>query len=501
MNLLKRIALLTVPLVAAACASEGGETGTCSEGSCDEVAPLTCEVVDHSGLPTDLSSLHDPIAERVLRARECVTDRAAVLEQLAECDARVRFEVSERNAVGAENPIVREVGSGGCDGLAFFFSVFGVRPGAPLPDDLELMAQRSDGAGWNFYALEQGAWKFFGSSVDMLEGRGAGEVRKCAACHPAGTLVMKELKDPWVNWNPGFRAAEAFEFGVRGDHADLVGARLERALRGTVADLVRPALCTDDFNLTTTMPFGGSLDTMVAPAILSPAAADVARLSSVTLPGTEINDGYVAAIERANQRLEIRPDVPLRHAETGAVIRDTAFSFIVPEVAGADEVYLSTLAQMLAVNSHGGPLDKLLRAASMADFTRPVFSDPRCALLDHAPTAPAADATAESIVAGFVQSLEAKRSGVGLDAIETQFLTDLTDPGAFEAQAGRVSAFAAACKALSTDDFLDQLLRAASSLRLAARDHPLIEFREQLPVDDLGVGTGARIDPETCRVE
>ncbi|MEN8197013.1 MAG: hypothetical protein ABFS30_10945, partial [Pseudomonadota bacterium] len=41
---------------------------------------------------------------------------------------------------------------------------------------------------------------FFGTSADMLEGKGTGDTRRCAACHVGGGLIMKELDAPWLHW-------------------------------------------------------------------------------------------------------------------------------------------------------------------------------------------------------------------------------------------------------------------------------------------------------------
>jgi hypothetical protein len=385
--------------------------------------------------------------------------------------------------VNGANPIIRKVASARCDDDRIMLSAFGETGGA-----LELMARRRNAPGWNYYALKDKQWTFFGSSIDLMDGPGQGGVRSCATCHPSGALVMKELEDPWVNWTPGFRAAEAMENGVRFDVDELAPLRVNAAAESkTVVQLLEPLFCTTDFNLTSLRGLSSFRDFI-------PLATRV--LSSVS-PGTLHEDGefeplYLAALETNNQRLEVAPGQPLLHAEDGSIIRDTASPLIFPHEAAADSAYIDALTDLVP--------ERLIDAARMADFTRPVFSDRRCALLEHAPAIAASEASPEAIVDGFRSSLEAKGE---LSTTEEQFLADLTgtDEDVAASQRGRLEDLATACRALSDEAFVAEVLAAASVLRSLTRRHPLAEFRELLPVDDLGLSDDARLDPTTCKVE
>src|SRR5262249_44931237 len=86
-----------------------------------------------------------------------------------------------------------------------------VRLDGPIPVNVEAMAWDPVAGGYRVYALESGRWSYFGDSGDMLEGPvvrtpdGIGgtvrsSARRCANCHAGGGPVMKEMRDPWMNW-------------------------------------------------------------------------------------------------------------------------------------------------------------------------------------------------------------------------------------------------------------------------------------------------------------
>jgi hypothetical protein len=89
---------------------------------------------------------------------------------------------------------------GGGSEQDLLFSQFGFTVGGPLPDKVEIISFDATAGVFNFYDAADDGLGFFGSSKDLLQGAGEGEVRRCAKCHPAGGLVMKELESPWLHW-------------------------------------------------------------------------------------------------------------------------------------------------------------------------------------------------------------------------------------------------------------------------------------------------------------
>jgi len=193
-------------------------------------------------------------------------------------------------------------------------------------------------------------------------------------------------------------------------------------------------------------------------------------------------------------RVEIKaPDGTAIFDPVGSHLTDTFANFVFPSRSGADIDYSNLLSNQKIINS------KLAYAALNADFTMPVFSEPRCKLLDFAPTLEPDARTADNIVSGFVANLKAKASR---SAIEEQFLADLE-------RTERVSLtpqynFLKACEDYATSDhhgFITDLVKVTSQRRKMARNFsPVIEHNEVLPVDNLNIPTTARLHPETCKL-
>ena len=68
------------------------------------------------------------------------------------------------------------------------------------------------------------------------------------------------------------------------------------------------------------------------------------------------------------------------------------------------------------------------------------------------------------------------------------------------AQTARVEQFAAACKGLGSKPLLQNVLAIVSLNRNKARQLPIIEFPETMPVDNQNVNPDARLHPNTCQL-
>jgi hypothetical protein len=141
---------------------------------------------------------------------------------------------------------------------------------------------------------------------------------------------------------------------------------------------------------------------------------------------------------------------------------------------------------------------RLVDDVRMIDFTRNVLSDRRCTLLEHVPESPAADSDAESITAAVIESLESRQDR---SSDENELLAALLDqdPGHRDAQLARENAFLDRCA--TSPHFTAEMVKVASQLRDMVRQSPLIEFRQQLPVDDLKLSPSLRLDEADCRLK
>jgi len=483
-----------------ACGTFDASSGdNCSTGKCDSV-PLKCKVTDRSGSGRSLSTLSDPIANLVLRADGCPSVGPDVRALVEACKPSsvpkniVSSTVSERGQLGLADATFRAVRQFDCEQGTVFLSFFGLSKDQKESDDVEIMARAADSDTFNFYKLSGGSWAFFGSSTDLLAGADDQGNRDCATCHVSGAPIMKELRAPWVHWNQGMRALEVLETNIREEQRPTADARA-RVLkeRGTVKEMLAPVFCTQDFNL-------GGHSSLAANFVIGLREIRMnlfLNVSDTPAIQGDFDAAYETAIAAAHQRVEGDDRTPLRNA-SGQVIADLNAPLVYPERSGADQAYFESLV------GAGHITQRLFDDVSMVDFTRSVFSDRRCALLDHAPMAAAKDMSAAQIVEAFTSSLRAKRGQGGLAPWETDFLASLEDTANdddhWKAQLARLEATFATCEALPPDVLVGEAVKLASQLREMVRPFPVMESREQLPVDDLHVDPRLRLNPATCRL-
>ena len=170
---------------------------------------------------------------------------------------------------------------------------------------------------------------------------------------------------------------------------------------------------------------------------------------------------------------------------------DTIFDFVFPERAFADNDFVEKL------EAEGIVDEDFIRDVLAVDFTRPIFSDDRCGLLEFAPDLDPADRTAEKIRQGFIDEL----SGQSGDSPAGQLLANLEAAGDSGAHKTAVEAWLTACKGREPADMMADVLKIASLWRNKARGLALFEFPATMPVDDLSVADDARFDPATCVVQ
>lgn len=503
-----------------------------------------CALVDASGRadPVKLHELADPVASLVLRGG-CPADLAAVIDKLSRVDAEGcdgDMFPPDRTTMISEIAALRGVPGGDlegctstpaaiyrgvmqrtCGGRQPWELLFSVAPMATvaggLPTDLEAIGWDPKRKELAFYTLEEGTWRFFGHSRDMLRGPADTGERRCAACHVAGGLTMKELDPPWLHWEgrltiPGIDALLSEHPGLgsrtEGKVIDFrpAGKELEEAIaagnaawmrtrvahlraEGTTRELLRPLFCTVELNL------GAASDAATPPT------ATAAESGALELPPGLFFDprlqvpgrlpvplaDYHAAIAATGQRMEWSCGARLVDGDGRAIV-DTPFDLAYPHRARIDVQHVDALVE-------AGVIDEDLALAVLGvDATRPIFSSDRCGLLERIPELPPEQRDAERIRAALAAAVAEAPVG---DRVAAELRDNLERPRAVKA---RVAAFMDACARRPPSELSRDAVRFTSWLREEARKQPLLEFRESLPVDDLKVTAGTRFDLSTCEL-
>jgi hypothetical protein len=407
--------LALAPLALSSCGggdgSDDGASSQCVGGKCDEVAPenFSCkELSDESGrgAANVLEQLADPFAEFALKrgGDGCPENFDEVMERLKANDAencgsdggmesRLISEAGPFESVA--NPLVRSVTTRTCNGRQDFeliFSLFGVSA-SRLPGGAEVMAFDPEAGEFNYYEFDgRGEITFFGSSSDFVKGQGG----RCKNCHAAGGLVMKELRNPWMHWERLDRVAGPI---IDAHKDDLGSSKFSRGSNMeflttsgnskwndtkvllltnpdnglTTQDMLRPLFCGAQVNLDTAATSANSEPTRIPEGFFAHCKLFGASGCTGThfgeSGGVQIAAGtYNAAIDAAGQ---ILPKVSGQ--------KDTVFGmpFIEPSLEDID--YVDKLVKAGVLD------DDFVLDVLAVDFTRPVFSQERCDLLQFAP--------------------------------------------------------------------------------------------------------------------
>ncbi len=414
--------LLGIAITAAACGDDMGRIAdggrACDTDGCDDPEPdmYACQdVADRSGRAVDagfLGGLSDTFARKVLkRPGSCPRSFSEVvaklrLEDRDRCEGDLRTGmlgriVSERAQLLEESDVVRAVVGRQCGRrlpYELMLATSNIDADNPhLPEgDLQVIAYDAPTGAFNFYALEgqgEGAqWVFHGSSFDLIDATGR-DTPACASCHSDGGLVMREIDAPWVHWeSPTVRTVGAgavidryAELGTRSTGAELsevvkagntrwnrarimaLGSPSETALHGgSTRPLLEPLFCGTSLNLQS----AGTPTEIGRPRPVAslPSSFFVDPLWNV---GDEVpidSDLYAVALDAVGSRIEgvIGPS-------------DTYFGLTYVERAASDLDYVRALLELGVVD------EEFVLDVLSVDFTAPVYSARRCALLDHAP--------------------------------------------------------------------------------------------------------------------
>lgn len=402
----------------------------------------------------------------------------------------------------------------GTDGPDLILSAAG--PGAGF---VEVMAWDQIAKGFNFYQTRGGGspWLLAGNSADAL--RTGSAHNGPFESHPSGHLLMKELRFPWVHWHSSAQAirADVLEDGQEElvDHpwfAEASGAQeLERggvmpAIRrwttarlaaavapdGTVA---APRQIMESFLGTPTVNLVSS--EIQASQIASGAVAEF-DVPHAFFVNTECLNGILGlpAIDPAQvnvtsadyMRVLTEHRVALRKGDGSAVAgppQDTHFAFVVAEPAFEDIVTVGGAIDMGLVSR------RLAACLLMVDFSNPVFSPRRQALLDHVPPTAKIEGGQSTFSEDFANAIRAtpEASEAGTAQQEFSQLWDAGEdwPTAFAKPL--TDYYASVAAKLGDADGLTQVFRLAESRRNEVRDmriseHSLLFATPDPPIED-----------------
>ncbi len=276
---------------------------------------------------------------------------------------------------------------------------------------VEVMAWDRKAGGFNYYrSTGPGAWMFAGNSRDAVRdsSRGKGPFES----HPSGSLIMKELKTPWINWHSPAASIFANVFAVkdtRRDHEWFKKKEPEGALAFELG-AARPAIERWTRARFASLRDGGGTVTRPRHIMEQVLGTPNRRRSTVNLITTHVQNSALGP----SSELDLPPtffvdseglsgvlglDEPPAFRLSGQIYTrcltkfqvrmedgegfvrkgDTHFCFLVPERAFEDQVLLREAVKI-------GLLSKRLAACLlMVDPWNPVFSERRAALLRHTP--------------------------------------------------------------------------------------------------------------------
>ncbi|MCQ9376075.1 hypothetical protein NMQ14_17645 [Methyloversatilis sp. XJ19-13] len=471
----------------------------------------------------DLAALSDPFALLILRRDERPMTVDALLERLdilsaaaALADAAVPEEQVFLVGEGGQIPFTpvtaslnRElrfvVARTGASGRLILLSVDD-RPSANTGLLQVLSWDPSKGA-YNFYQRRDDVWFYSGDGTHALEPptRGRGPFDG----HVNGSLVMKELRAPWLHWNsqsvlippeafaPGHpilghrlmthsQGAEILERDIVQPGIDRwTEARFDRSIQaGTLSaadTFLRQLVQTTSVNLVASdrefRELAAGVKVNVPPEILLNVEAWSRLLDPQTIRGRiQVDGGHL---------LQAIDDLGIALEDPAADFRQIGEAFFVlacPSPAFED------LSIIFALIDRGVLSLGLVRAILAVDFSNPIQSSRRAGLQRHMPKSGALGTGAASCEALILDAFAAE-AVARPDSDEAQVL-DWIATGDDAAQRARIGAqiaayYEAAKRRLQTEQGVRDLMRLVVSRRRYFRTLGVSEFALTLPVDSL----------------
>ncbi|MFD3940045.1 hypothetical protein ACFWSF_35190 [Streptomyces sp. NPDC058611] len=352
---------------------------------------------------------------------------------------------------------------------------------------------------FNFYMRIGPTWVWAGNSWDALEpdSRGKG----CFDSHVNGSVVMKELKKPWLNWH-----SERTDIPVdRKDplrrnplYGEVIGAEnLERTIEALVQQwtkarlakvstsglierphhLLRHLLSTSTVNLASTDIQSSSItrtdDPLVAPMgfwLNRDALIDNLPVNISTAPPSLPADKYVDSLTQFGMHLKEG-----RFRQPG----DAYFAFVVPEASLEDNEVIKQMVSSGLISA------KFAACCLMVDFPNPVFSVFREHLMRYVPSTITPRTALENQI---VEAILDAATRLPTESPEGQFMAhwQLPDEEWPDIFARRLDAYlnTVATRARTEDGFNDYM-RLAESRRRQFRRSKLNEFCLTTPLTNI----------------
>jgi hypothetical protein len=257
--------------------------------------------------------------------------------------------------------------------------------------------------------------------------------------------------------------------------------------------VLKPLFCTVEINLhngsSSTTPVDNSAGQFGdLSRIPTDFMVDTGSMGFFSSPSIKPED-YRAQVAANGQKMAGSGGTQLRDKDGKAAL-DTVFDFAFPKRAIIDSEYVNELKT-------AGIIDEdFIKDVLVVDFTRPIFSTDRCALLDSVPDLEEKDLTPDKIRDGLAAKLREKSPAATTPA--GQLLANLGNKTDAEAHNQKMQAFFTACAARPQKDFLIDAMKVNSLLRNKARELAVMEFPETLPFDSQQIASGSRLDPKTC---
>ncbi|MGE7438995.1 hypothetical protein [Kitasatospora sp. NPDC001175] len=371
----------------------------------------------------------------------------------------------------------------------------------PATTFLQVAAWDQAAGVFNYYMRISPAWVWAGNSWSALASGSRGN--GCFDSHINGSVVMKELKLPWINWqsqaatiqlapddplraNPLYQqviGGESLELTVRSLISRWTTARLAAVTRdGSVAQpdhLMRHLFTSTTVNLASSATQSSVITTSGGDLAL-PAGFWLnkdALLDDLALPvGSALPMApaalYVAGLSAFGFHLEEKAS---GFSQPG----DTFFAFVVPEAAYEDNDVVRQLVRQGVITA------KFAACALMLDFTNPVFSPARAQLMAHVPSTPTAVTALQDQI---VQAISQAAANLPGHSPESRFAADwaLSDDSWPAVFAQRIDDYLGrVAKLISTSAGFDDYVRLAESRRRDFRAMRLNEFELTLPVTNI----------------
>lgn len=380
------------------------------------------------------------------------------------------------------------------------------------PNGIEVMAWDRDAGGFNWYRStgDQALWMFAGNSRDAL--RDLSRRQGPFNSHPSGSILMKELKTPWIHWDspaakmrddlprdarrthPWFRDREPqgaidLEIAARAAMERWAKARFEefQGKGGTIAprQIMEQILDTSTANLHSTHITNASLE-------LTPASLDLPRGFFVDA------DAFSGVVELPKKfglgldpppLFEVSPKIYANclkkfnvRIEGGGVKRagDAHFCFVVPERAFEDQV---VLREAMAI----GLVSKRLAASLlMVDPWNPVFSERRRALLQQIPATATITNGRSSFSQEVANRILAAAKLRGAESPEAEFAKRWNVGPQFAGEFNKVlgAYYRKVQKQLKTQSGFEPYFKLAETRRRTFANLPIAEFPLLLPISD-----------------